>query len=539
MTSLKANFRQLSSDWVNVKQTLTLVAALPKFFRDRVTLRQAEAEIKRLLDTRVERFLRLTREQIYQRRESPYLMLLKQAGCEFSDLQNHVQRNGLEETLAKLAGEGVYLTSDEFKGKKGVVRGKLSFHVSPQDFERRGASAGIQMQSSGSRNPPVKAFSPLEWITLRVIGEAVFYAAHDLYACAHAVYEPVVAGRMHFILIKGKLGLPVDRWFSLSVPVHGALEDGYHYLNARVVAALGGWFGRGIANPEYLSVEDLTPVLEWILAKQQQGRNCCLTTVVSNATRIARAALQAGISLRGLTFAVSGEPLTQFKKKVIGDAGADVALRYGTGGGNGASVGCGKAQFIDEMHVPQTIFTVVQNPRMVEYPGPVIHPIMITSLHASAPSLLLNVENGDYATLISRDCGCPLEKVGFTQHIHTVRSFEKMTGEGMNYAGSDLFELLENIIPSEFGGGPGDYQLVEEEDDRGQTRLTLMVHPAVGSVDEANLLRRLQDGLAQGSRNHRFITSIWQDAGTFRIRRGMPYTSARGKTLPLYIKPKS
>jgi hypothetical protein len=110
-----------------------------------------------------------------------------------------------------------------------------------------------------------------------------------------------------------------------------------------------------------------------------------------------------------------------------------------------------------------------------------------------------------------------------------------MTGEGMNFSGSDLFELLENTIPSEFGGGPGDYQLVEEEDDRGQTRLTLVVHPEVGNVNETEILSRLLQGLSQGSRNRQFISRIWQDAGTFRIRRDIPYASARGKVLPLRI----
>lgn len=111
-----------------------------------------------------------------------------------------------------------------------------------------------------------------------------------------------------------------------------------------------------------------------------------------------------------------------------------------------------------------------------------------------------------------------------------------MTSEGMNYSGSDLFELLEHTIPSEFGGGPGDYQLVEEEDERGQTRLTLLIHPAVGELDEAKLLIRLQQGLACGSRNHGFISKVWQDAGTFRVKREVPYASARGKILPLHLK---
>jgi len=320
------------------------------------------------------------------------------------------------------------------------------------------------------------------------------------------------------------------------VMAHNVVEERYHYLNARVVAIMGRWFGPGINNPQLLERGDLKPILGWILEKWRQGKSCCITTVVSNAARIASFAWEQGLSLTGTAFVVSGEPLTQAKKSAIEKTGARIALRYGPGGGTGAALGCGNPDSIDEVHVPQTMFTLVEHPRSLDYGGRLIHPLIQTTMHPTAPRFLLNVENGDYATMITRDCGCLLQKVGFAQHLHTIRSFEKMTSEGMNYSGSDLFELLENIIPSEFGGGPGDYQLVEEEDERGQTRLTLVVHPAVGDLDESKLLIRLQQCLARGSRNHRFIARMWQDAGTLRTRRAVPYASPRGKILPLHVK---
>ncbi len=86
------------------------------------------------------------------------------------------------------------------------------------------------------------------------------------------------------------------------------------------------------------------------------------------------------------------------------------------------------------------------------------------------------------------------------------------------------------------GGGPGDYQLVEEEDPSGQTRLTLLVHPELGELDEQRLLTALQDGLAQGSRDNRFMAKVWQVAGTLRVRREAPHASLRGKILPLHIR---
>jgi hypothetical protein len=535
MATLKDNYQQLWSDLAKIRTAFAMAAALPKFFSERVTLQQAEEQIKSLLDSRVERFFDLVRTQIYDRPDSPYRKLLKHAGCEFADLQTHVQRYGLEKTLAKLAGEGVYFTSDEFKGKTDVVRGGESFRVSPADFERRYLSAGFNMQSSGTRNRPVVTFSSLEWRTIALMGLAVFYSAHNLLSCAHAVYEPIIAGRIIFVLYNSKLGIPTDRWFALDVAVHNMAEDRYHYLNARLVAMMGKWFGPGIANPEYLDTGDVKPILNWTLEKKREGKDCCIRTVASNAVRIARVALETATSLEGTTFSTSGEPLTQTKRRLIEVAGARIAPTYGPGGGNTGAFGCGSPSFIDEMHIPENIFTLVEHPRSVDCGGPPINPLMVTTLHPFAPRVLLNVENGDYAIMTTRDCGCPLQKVGFTRHLHTIRSFEKFTSEGMNYFGTDLFQLLENTIPSEFGGGPGDYQLVEEEDHNGQTRLTLLVHPNIGDLNQENLLCRLQKLMAQGSRDSRFMSGIWQNAGTLRIRREAPHASARGKVLPLHI----
>jgi hypothetical protein len=105
----------------------------------------------------------------------------------------------------------------------------------------------------------------------------------------------------------------------------------------------------------------------------------------------------------------------------------------------------------------------------------------------------------------------------------------------MNYYYGDLFELLEKTIPAAFGGGPGDYQLVEEEDRNGQTRLTLVVDPRVGVLDEPALLARVAEAFASGPWGNRFMSRLWQDAGTFRLERRVPHASRRGKILPLHI----
>jgi hypothetical protein len=515
---------------------MAMTAALPAFFGNRITLGQATEEIRRLFDTRVGRFLDLARQEIFGCSPSPYRALFKRAGCEYSDLRAHVLRDGLEPTLVTLASEGVYFTSEEFKGKVDVVRGSTVFQVSPTDFERRRKSAGMAIESSGTRNTPIGTFVPLDWRAVQARADAVFYGAHGLLSLAHAIYEPVITGRIQALLINSKLGVTTERWFALRVTAHGRAEEAYHRMNAHLVAALGRWFGVGIAGPRYVERGDIEPVASWIAQNKRVGRGCCIRTVVSNAVRLSRHAAESGLSLEGTVFHASGEPLTSVKKRIIEQTGARIAVRYGPGGGMGSALGCSHPEAVDDMHVPQALWTLVQRPTCLEHTDPPVYPLLMTTLHSAAPRLLLNVENGDCATLTTRDCECPLQQIGFTQHVHTVRSFEKLTSEGMNYFGAGLAKLLEGTLPLEFGGGPGDYQLVEEEDETGRTRVTLVVHPAVGALDEGPVLARLHEALAKNSRNDRFMATVWRDAGSFRIRREAPHASVRGKIQPLRVK---
>ena len=104
------------------RQMAAFAAALPGFFRQRITIPQAEEAIKRGLDRREAGFLELIRTRVYGDPTSPYLRLLEIAGCEFPDFRDSIHRHGIEGALERLAREVVYLTSEEFKGKKDVER---------------------------------------------------------------------------------------------------------------------------------------------------------------------------------------------------------------------------------------------------------------------------------------------------------------------------------------------------------------------------------------------------------------------------------
>jgi hypothetical protein len=532
--TVRSNYRQLNSD---LKGLFALVRAVPEFFSERITLQRAEEEIKRDLGRREETFLESTRARIYERPSSAYLKLLKLARCEYSDLRAQVRRFGLEETLKQLAAEGVYLTADEFKGKKEVVRGGKSFRVAPGQFESPDLSAGYRTQSSGTTNQPIRSFVSLNLLAIRAPVTCVFFAAHNLFSHSHAMYDAILPGSagINNLLIYARMGVVADRWFARQIPINSTIEATYHCLITQRVTRAAKHVCHGFPKPEFIESHEIERIVRWAEEQQSQKKASCITTAASNAARIARIASHLGISLDGTKFIVSGEPFTESKREIIGKSGATATPRYAYGGSINIGFGCANPLHTDEIHVNQHLVALLPNPRPLENGASPFQPLICTTLHPSFPRLLLNVENGDYGYLTQRDCGCALGNTGLSLHLHHIRSFEKFTSEGMNYFYGDLFELFEKILPTEFGGGPGDYQLVEEEDSWGQTRLSLLVDPAVGELEENRLLARLHEGLAQGSRGNLFMSRVWQDSGTFRIKRGVPHASGRGKILPLHI----
>ncbi|HEX2387244.1 MAG TPA: hypothetical protein VHL99_11805, partial [Candidatus Binatia bacterium] len=519
-----------------VASAARLARALPSFFRARVTLQEAEAAIERGIEDREKRFVQSARDWIYGNPKSPYLKLLKAAGCELADLRAEVLSRGLDATLEDLARAGVYLTDDELKGKKEVMRSGCSFRVRPKDLELPDASAGFAIQSSGTSNRPVPSQIRLDYLAARAYITAAFFSAHDLFAASHAVYDAILpaGGGVNNLLVYARIGIATDRWFARAIPGDHRLGDWYNYLLTRWIVLNGSVFGPGFPAPVFTEIGDVGRIVQWVVERRRAGKRCCITTAASNAARIARTAWDVGESLAGVRFIVDGEPFTDAKRALLERVGASATSRYAYGGGVMVGYGCAAAAAADEIHVDETRLAVIQHPVPLPDAEPAIHPLLLTTLHASAGArFLLNAASGDYADVDRRTCGCPLEKSGFTLHLSHIRSYEKLTSEGMNYFYGDVYEFFEQTLPAEFGGAAGDYQLVEEEDENGQTRLTLIVHPGVGALDENKVLLRLQRRLADGSSGNRFQAEMWRASGTYRIRRETPRASPRGKILPL------
>ncbi len=515
--------RRVASD---LSKLARVTRDLPRFIRAPIELGYAIDAIKARLNTREARFLAMASRAIYRQPASPYLKLLRAAGCEFNDLERVVQRDGLEKALERLAAAGIYLTFDEFKGQKEVVRGSQRFIFSEDDLDNPGLSPHIEARSGGTRSAGTSVKMALPYFSELAVNTALALHANGLSNYDHAFWLQVATPG----LICARFGKLPLAWFHpiQPFPRKALAVAWYMSLMSRIS-------GRRMPTPTFLSLQKPGQLVDWLLAQRREGRSVCLTTYASSAVRVCIAAGERKLRLEGVCFITLGEPFTEAKRAAVEAVGARALVRYAFTEAGIVGFGCGTSRVSDDMHFFQDSYGLVERSRAVGDCGPVVDALLFTSLLPSAPKILLNVESGDSAVLERRDCGCELGALGLRTHLSRVRSFEKLSGEGMTFIQTDLLRALEEVLPARFGGTSADYQVLEKEGEHGILRLFLLVSPRVGSVDEAAVRETFLRELGQVGATEAEMASLWRQAGAVEVRREWPMATKAGKILPFHL----
>jgi hypothetical protein len=140
---------------------------------------------------------------------------------------------------------------------------------------------------------------------------------------------------------------------------------------------------------------------------------------------------------------------------------------------------------------------------------------------------------GDQADLDSGKCACPMTQMGWPIQIRNISSFEKLTIGGMALLDADVARTLEDTLPAKFGGGPTDYQLVEETTGA-EPRLRLLVRPSVGPLDLARVAETFYETIGKGNGVERIAAEQWRRLNVLRVERAHPLTTPIGKVLHVH-----
>ena len=193
--------------------------ALPSFLRTPVTLEQARAALRHRFAHREARFLALVRRAVYEHDGSPYRELLRLAGCTFGDLEHLVARDGVECALSVLLEQGVYVTVDEYKGRRPLVRAGVHVPMDPDRLRNPRGRAHFPVRTSGSRGGGTALGVDLAYIRAHAVDKCLVLAAQDGLAWRHAVWQVPGGAAMGQILRFSALGGYPARWFSQVDPV--------------------------------------------------------------------------------------------------------------------------------------------------------------------------------------------------------------------------------------------------------------------------------------------------------------------------------
>ena len=505
------------------------------FLRTPLTDDECVQRVKRGLARREQALVSIVERGVFAQPSSPYRPLFAQAGIELGDVRQLVEDVGADGALERLYEAGVRVSVNEFRGLAPIERGGACYAVGDADFDNPLAAAGWHASTGGSRSMGRKVLLNTQHLEQSAVYYTLFLLAHGASARPEAIWRPFpTRTAVNNALRSAKQRRPIERWFSQTRIVERPFRAGDALLAGYAIAASRIW-GAPLPRPEHVPFADAVRVARWLETKARRGSPALLSATVGAAARICAAATEHGADITGTLFRTGGEALTSGRAALIEETGGLAFGDYSMAELGRAGVSCAAPNAVGDVHLMLDKLGLVQRPRVVPTTGETVGALFYTTLLESAPKLMINVETDDYAVVDDRDCGCLLGELGFTRHLHGIRSYEKLTSEGVTLRGSDVLTLLERTLPGRFGGVPTDYQLVEEVDATVPT-LSIVVSPRLGEIDDRAVADVVLSTLASGGAQPAEVSKIWRSAGTLRVVRREPYATSASKILPIHVK---
>lgn len=510
-------------------QHIALAGSFFQYLRHPLTLEAASAGIRERVSQREQIFLSTARKLIYENPSSPYRKMLCWAGCTYGDLEESVQHHGLEKSLLLLKEEGVYLTLEEFKSQTPICRNGLVLETTPSDFDNPFLmERSIQGASSGSRSRGTRVHYDWNFLAEEATHEMLLYEEHGLAEALSAFWLPGLPSLsgIHNLLLHLKFRHPPGIWFS-HLPGNLWSKAVMEFLG------FGGFFfGMKIPRPVAVRTSEARKVVRWAEKALQTGSIVLLKTFASSGIRVAQAAREDGIDLAGLTMFLGGEALTASRYQYLREAGIQAYARYVATETGLIGAACSKCARPDTMHLYMDRLALIQQERMVKNSQAAVHSFLFTTISPHTGKLLLNTELGDFGEVQTVACPCLFGQLGMNVLVSNVRSFDKLTGEGMSLLSNTLEEILSELV-LRAGGGPDDFQFWEEADQKGLARLIIAISPGVPNVRESEFRTEILRKLQWKDHASGIASEFWRQAGTLQIVRAEPVISKGFKLIPI------
>jgi hypothetical protein len=322
-------------------------------------------------------------------------------------------------------------------------------------------------------------------------------------------------------------GTVPERWFTQVAPGIGGIAAHKQIVN-RLLPALSTVTRAGLPSPEHVPTDAPEPVVRWLREAVARTGRALIVGYASSITAAARYAVDHGIDLTGVVAYPASEPVTAGKLAAMRAAGMRPFPGYAFVPEGVVATSCDHCDE-EEYHLWDHEIAVTSR-RRARGDGSEVDAFLWSSLSLEAPRVLLNVENDDYGIVRHGvPCDCGYGRLGLRTRVADIRGISKVVAAGISLDGETFDRLVEIELPARLGGGPGDYQFVEEEGPSG-TLVSLLVHPRLDGIDERAALGVVREVLAR-TENGVLADGVWSPGRGLRIVRSAPTSTKAGKTL--------
>jgi hypothetical protein len=489
-------------------------AGIVRYLREPLGPDDALEAVRSRVEDRDSSFLRLAEGAMLGEPRSSHGGLLGRAGWDGVRLRTSVDQDGLEATLAALRDQGVRTSLEEFKRR-------------PSTFDRPVATrAGFRVATSGtSSGSPTRVLYDWGLLGEEADLECLLFESHGLLDVPCAFWLPALPSisGMHNLLVHMRFRHPPERWFS-QLPVRRRQIPTIRYVQGAGRAA-----GVRVPLPEPTALADAERVARWLVATRVRAGGAVLKTFATSAVRVAEAALRRGLGLDGCTIFAGGEPLTERRSAFIASTGAAVFGRYVATETGWIGAACPRSSAPDALHL--------YTDRLAVIPGDAAangaHTLLFTTISPQAGTVLLNTDIGDAGRLRARPCSCLLGRAGLDVEVSGVHGHDKLSAEGMTVPLATVSAVLDELV-EEACAPPDAYQLREEEDATGASRLVIVLSPEV-RIRDAELAGTILERLRGRGPAASLAATLWKDVGTIEVRRDRPQVS-EGAKLKAFVR---
>lgn len=511
------------------RRAIGVARGLRRITSQPVVIEEARATVRAEVAARPRRLLDALDALVWPRPASPVARLLAAAGVEAGDVARLLADEGVAGALERLRDAGVYVSYEEYQGREPIVRGSTSFEVSPADFFNPLVPADYLATTGGSRSAGTPVEVSFRWQRRQGVQRVIQHHLAGTVGAPTAIWLPVFPSAAGYgaVMKHAAGGNRPERWFS-QIPTDLAGIAGHKQLANKAIPALNVLARSGLPSPEHVPTAEPERVVRWLQEAVERAGAAAIAGYATSITAAARWASEHGVRLDGAVAFPASEPVTAGKLAAIRASGMQAMPAYACTPEGTIAISCASLGD-EEYHVWDQDQAVITR-RRDRGDGTEVDALCFTSLAMEAPRVLLNVENDDFGRLDHHvDCDCELAALGLRTRLADIRGMSKVVAAGISIEGATFDRLCEDLLPQRLGGGPGDYQFVED-DTTGTTVIQLRIRPEVGAVDDSAAL----DVVRQAIERDEFgvlASSVWGDDGHVRVVRTAPIVTRAGKQL--------